>query len=462
MGERRIRVLVVDDEAAMREVLEMRLTEWGHEVHVAATPDEAERMADRLEPDVVLSDVVLPGVSGIELLRRLQAGDPGRPVILITAHGSIDDAVEAMKLGARDFLTKPLDYTKLRLTLEAASREARQRRASQALDRTLAEGAGLGPLVGTSAAMQEVYGLIRAVAGSDASVIVTGESGTGKELVARAIHSLSRRAAGAFVPVNLAAVPEGLVESELFGHEKGAFTGAQAVRRGCFELADGGTLFLDEITEMPAMMQPKLLRVLEGAHLRRVGGSQEIGFDVRVIAATNRDPEQAAEQGLLRRDLYYRLNVFAIALPPLRERDGDVPLLVQHLLGELNRKHGASVRGLDGEALSLLLAYPWPGNVRELRNVIERAVILARDSMIAPNHLPPYLRTAPAAPVPPASGATVPIPEGATAEQAERILILTAIERAGGNKAEAARRLGLDVKTIRNKLRQWAAEPGSR
>ena len=457
MAERTLTLLVVDDEAAMREVLEMRLTEWGHRVLLAGDGAEARATAERERPDAVISDVQLPGLGGLELLQALKAGGSDRPVILITAYGSIDEAVEAMKLGARDFLTKPLDYAKLRATLAALAAELDRRGQVRRLESALEKGAGLAAIVGRSPRMREVFTLVEAVAASDAAVIVTGESGTGKELVARAIHDLGRRSSGPFVAVNVAAIPEGLAESELFGHEKGAFSGAVAARAGCFELADRGTLFLDEVTEMPAALQTKLLRVLEGGRLRRVGGTREMGFDVRVITATNRDPAQAVELGLLRRDLYYRLNVFTLALPPLREREGDVVLLAQHFVLQFNAKHGARVEGLGREAERSLRSYAWPGNVRELRNVIERAVILAREGWIEPQHLPPFL---------PGAGAAgddgIVIPAGATAAEAERVLVLETLKRAGNNKAEAARQLGVDVKTIRNKLKAYGADPDGR
>ena len=457
MAERALTLLVVDDEAAMREVLEMRLTEWGHRVLLAGDGAEARATAERERPDAVISDVQLPGLGGLELLQALKAGGSDRPVILITAYGSIDEAVEAMKLGARDFLTKPLDYAKLRATLAALAAELDRRGQVRRLESALENGAGLAAIVGRSPRMRELFALIEAVAASDAAVIVTGESGTGKELVARAIHDLGRRSGGPFVAVNVAAIPEGLAESELFGHEKGAFSGAVAARAGCFELADRGTLFLDEVTEMPAALQTKLLRVLEGGRLRRVGGSREMAFDVRVIAATNRDPAQAVELGVLRRDLYYRLNVFTLALPPLREREGDVVLLAQHFVRQFNAKHDARVEGLGREAERSLRSYAWPGNVRELRNVIERAVILARDGWIESQHLPPFL---------PGAGAAgddgIVIPAGATAAEAERVLVLETLKRAGNNKAEAARQLGVDVKTIRNKLKAYGADPDGR
>jgi DNA-binding NtrC family response regulator len=445
-----LRILVVDDEAAMREVLEMRLSEWGYRVTLAASAEEARRLAEREHPDVVISDVVLPEVSGLELLQLLKAGDRERPVVLITAYGSIDEAVEAMKLGAHDFLTKPLDYGKLQATLAAVAKEIARRGHVRRLEAALERGAGLAGLVGRSAKMREVFRLVEAVAASDAAVIICGESGTGKELVARAVHDLSRRAHGPFIAVNVAAIPEGLAESELFGHEKGAFSGAVAARPGCFELAHGGTLFLDEITEMPLTLQAKLLRVLEGEAVRRVGGTRETHFDVRATAATNRDPLAAVEQGILRRDLFYRLNVFMITLPPLREREGDVALLTQHFVRQFNAKHGTTVEGIAGDSERLMRDYGWPGNVRELRNVIERAVILARSGWIEPHHLPPFLQ----GPAGEAAGAIV-IRPGATAAEAERVLILETLRRAGNNKAEAARQLGIDVKTIRNKLKAY-------
>ena len=457
MSESTPTVLVVDDEPAMREVLETRLEGWGYRVLLAADAESARALVLRDLPDLVLSDVVLPGLTGIELLSALKSGDPSRPVVLITAHGSVDTAVEAMKLGASDFLTKPLDPERLQRTLAAALDERERLREVHRLESTLAETAGLGPLVGVSPAMQEVHRMVRAVAASDASILVSGESGTGKELVARAVHDLSPRRSGPFVAINAAAIPEGLTESELFGHERGAFTGATTAREGCFERADGGTLFLDEITEMPVGLQTRLLRVLEEGRLTRVGGSRPIPFSVRVVAATNREPAAAVEGGRLRRDLYYRLNVFHIALPPLRDRGDDVILLAHHFLRVFNDKHGMDVRGFDDGARELLRGFTWPGNVRELRNLVERAVILAGRGWIEPAHLPPDLRRPSSAP-----GEIVAVPVDATVAEAERLLILDTLERVGHNKAEAARRLGVDVKTIRNKLRQYRradAEP---
>ena len=450
--KRRYTILVVDDEPSMREVLRLRLGQWGFEVAVAASASEAEALAAKASLDLVLCDVVLPDGSGLDLLPKLRGDSPPRPVIMITAHGSIDAAVEAVKRGARDFLTKPLDYTKLKAVLDDAVSEVEQRSSLKRLEETLAKGSGLGPLIGNSKPMLELYELIGVLAGSDASALITGESGTGKELVAHAIHDRSRRASGPFVAVNAAAIPEGLMESELFGNEKGAFTGAVSARPGCFELANRGTLFLDEIAEMPAPLQPKFLRTLENGRVRRLGGATESAFDVRLLAATNRVPEEAVRDGLLRADLYYRLNVFTLVLPPLRERKEDVPLLVQHFVGLFNRKHGALVAGVRPDVLALLQNYPWPGNVRELRNVIERAVILTRAGWIELSHLPTYVRR------PDDAGEELRLPAGLTLAAAEKVLILQTLKEAGQNKAEAARRLGLDVKTIRNKLKQYGLD----
>jgi DNA-binding NtrC family response regulator len=443
------RVLVIDDEPALREVLSLRIGSWGYHVTTASDVAEAERLLREETPDIVITDVLLPDVSGLDLLRRLRAGELSCPVILITAHGSIDVAVEAMKEGAQDFLTKPLDYTKLHALLESTAGDLRRRAQAREMETELAGGAGLGLLIGRSAPMQELYGTLEMLAASDASALITGESGTGKELVAHTIHQLSGRSEGPFVAVNAAAIPEGLIESELFGHEKGAFTGAVRSRAGCFEMADRGTLFLDEIAEMPMALQPKLLRLLEDGRVRRLGGGKEMTFDVRVLAATNRPAAAAVEDGHLRADLYYRLNVFELRVPALRERIEDVPLLAQHFVGEFARKHRMEVEGLRDETRELLEGYPWPGNVRELRNVVERAVIVARVGWIEPSHLPPYFR----------AGAglepMLKLPVGTSAAEAEKALILKTLEHVGNNKAEAARQLGLDVKTIRNKLRAY-------
>jgi DNA-binding NtrC family response regulator len=450
VNNRKTKILVVDDEAAMREVLDMRLQEWGYEVRLAQDGMEAKLFVESFDPDIVISDVVMPEISGLDLLKQLKAGKRHRPIILVTAQASIEMAVEAMKQDASDYLQKPLDYPKLRSILDKVEKDLEQLHETHRLISQLERDAGFGDFIGKSKPMREVYELISSIGSTDASVIITGESGTGKELAAQTIHKLSGRASGPFVAINAAAIPENLMESEIFGHEKGAFTGAVGSRAGCFEMANRGTLFMDEIAEMPLVLQPKLLRVLEDRRVRRLGGSQEFFVDVRVLAATNREPRETVENGRLREDLFYRLNVFTVALPPLRERRTDIPLLAQSFIREFNQKHNARVEALRKEAQELLIAYSWPGNVRELRNIMERAVILAKGEWIEVSHLPAYLlnsRTEVAA--------KIVLPPGVTAADAEKELILRTLRRTGNNKAEAARQLGLDVKTIRNKLKSY-------
>lgn len=449
MLEEGMKVLVVEDDAAMREVLKLRLQQWGFQVLLASDGQQASQLVENRHPDIVLSDVVMPEMSGLQLLRVLRGSNQNRPVILITAHGSVDVAVEAMKQGAHDFLTKPLDYSKLKSIVLAAQREIKTRESSRRLVSQLERGSGFGSFIGTSRAMREVYRLVKTVSRGHASVLITGESGTGKELVSKTIHEIGPRAQGPFIAVNAAAIPAELMESEVFGHEKGAFTGASSFRQGCFELAHQGTLLLDEIVEMSPFLQAKLLRVLEDGGVRRLGGKHEIRVDVRVLAATNQDPWQAVKNGRLREDLYYRLNVFTIPLPPLRERSSDIPLLAQHFISWFNEKHKLQIEGLHDHALELLQNYSWPGNVRELKNVVERAVVLASGRWITASHLPPYIAR------PEDSPSRIVIPVGVTLEDAEKELILKTLQRTGNNKAETARQLGLDVKTIRNKLKSY-------
>ncbi len=451
----RTRILVVDDEAALRDILITRLEHWGYECHGAADVAAAERALESFDPDLVLSDIRMPRVTGLELLRRLRSGKRHRlPVVMMTAHGTIDDAVEAMKHGAVDFLTKPLDDHRLRSVLDTIVEDLARSRAIRALEQDLATSMGIGGLVGASPAMRKLYELIELVAGSDASALITGESGTGKEVVARAIHELSARRDGPFVGLNAAAIPETLIESELFGHDRGAFTGAVRSRAGAFEQANGGTLFLDELAEMPVFLQPKLLRILEERTVRRLGGDREVTLDVRVLAATNYSPLAAMEEGKLRDDLFYRLNVFELRVPPLRERPDDLPLLGHHFVRELSRKHGADVYGLRETTLELLQAYRWPGNVRELRNLIERAVIVAREGWLEPSHFPAYISRQPHR----ADEPVVLLPVGISAAEAEKRLLLKTLEHVGYNKAEAARQLGIDVKTVRNRLKAFESD----
>lgn len=454
MTARKRKILVVDDDAGIRASLGVILQNWGFEALQASDAAEAIRLVERQDPDIVITDLVMPETSGLDLLRSLKAGDPHRPVLLITAQGNIDVAVEAMKLGARDFLTKPLtDLPKLKALLDDAERELEMRRKARRLTARIEENGGLGDFVGVSKAIREVFELIESVAQRDVSVMITGESGTGKEVVARTIHKMSRREDKPFVAINAAAIPESLIESELFGHERGAFTGAVATRQGVFEQANGGTLLIDEIAEMPMALQPKLLRVLADGKVRRLGGSYEFEFDVRVLASTNRDPMKAIEDGKLREDLYYRLNVVPIALPPLRARADDIALLVQHFITEFNTKHRLTIEGATDEALAMLKAYAWPGNVRELRNVIERSVVLAKSDWIEEKDLPPYVRNPSLRP----EKLVFAVGETTVAD-AERELILKTLERAANNKAEAARQLGVDVKTIYNKLKSYGIE----
>jgi len=444
------KVLLVDDDPDAQDIMQIYLGQWGFQVRIASNGTEARDLADTYNPDIVISDVVMPELSGLELLRCLQSSDPGRPVILITGYSSVDMAVEAMKEGAQDFLTKPLDYSKLKSILEAARIDLKVRKESQELSTQLERGAGFGPLVGKSRVMKELYKLIKTVAGSEAPVIISGESGTGKELVARSLHDQSARSKEPFIAVNSAAIPQDLIESEIFGHEKGAFTGAIAEHPGCFELSNRGTLLLDEIAEMPILLQSKLLRVLEGSKIRRLGGVKEFSVDVRVIASTNQNPRHAVESGNLREDLYFRLNVFSLLVPPLREHKDDVPLLAQYFIQQFNQKHSLHVEALREGALKMLKAYSWPGNVRELKNAMERAVIMARGNWIETSHLPPYIQN----PVAEDTSSFV-LPLGVSAARAQKELILRTLKKAGNNKAEAARQLGLDVKTILKKLKSY-------
>jgi len=449
---RKVKVLVVDDDPTMRDVLELRLSRWGFDVVVTGEADGAAEVVRREDPDVVLSDVVMPGLSGLDLLRVLKGSDPDRPVVLLTAHGTVERAVEAMKAGALDFLTKPLDYSNLKVVLEQAIRDSEglSRAGKGGVPTPVGEN-GFGYFVGKSPLMLEAYELIRSVGQRDVPVLITGESGTGKELAARMIHESGARKSAPFVAVNASAIPRELVESEIFGHVKGAFTGATQDREGCFEMAAGGTLFLDEIGEMPMELQPKLLRVLDEARFRRVGGQKEIAVDVRVISATNVDPSVAVRDRVMREDLYYRLSVVTLHLPPLRERNGDLPLLSSHFLDLFAEKHSLRVRAIREEALAMLEAYPWPGNVRELRNVMERAVVVSSGEWIEPSHLPAYLRN-------PVQKTEFEVLDGVTVAEVEKRLILQTLDATGNNKTEAARRLGLNVKTIRNKMKAYGLD----
>ncbi len=457
------RVLIVDDEETQRTGLANMVTAWGFTAETAADGQEALDKLGTFAAHVMVTDLMMPRMDGFELLRRLTAQGGGPPAIVVTAFGNIETALATMHdLGAFWFLEKPIEPRALRVLLERAAAQQRLVEEAERLKRELSYQGVLGDLVGRSAPMQEVFSLVRQVAPSKAAVLVSGESGTGKELVARAVHSLSPRAAGPFVAINCAAMPETLMESELFGHEKGAFTGALERRAGCFELAQSGTLLLDEIGDMPVATQAKLLRVLEDSHVRRLGGKSEILVDVRVIASTNKVLSEALRKNELREDLYYRLNVFHINLPPLRERLDDLPLLVEALLRDLNRKHGTKIVDVAPEVMEEFHRYHWPGNVRELRNTLERAAILSGEGTIDAVHLPRNFNAAGAA-VQPAGDhdpATVRLRVGVTIDEAEKELIQHTLQHTKNNKTRAAEILGISLKTLHNKLKEYGAAEG--
>src|SRR5437868_5235646 len=383
------RVLIVEDEENERTGLAELIAGWGYRAESAQDGAEGLEKIHSWSPSIVVTDMKMPRLGGLELLEKLATDAQTMAVIVVTAQGTIDSAVQAMRMGAYDYITKPIDTNRLRTILQNASALLGTRAELELTRRKLRDAGSLGSLIGPSKKMQEIFHLIEMVAPSTASVLITGESGTGKELVARTIHELSPRKGKPFVPINCAAIPETLIESEIFGHEKGAFTGALERRAGCFELAEGGTLLLDEIGEMPAGTQAKLLRVLEDSKLRRLGSKVESAVDVRVLAATNKDPEQAVSSAHLRQDLYFRLNVFHIHLPPLREHKEDLPELIRTLLNELNAKHDRKVATVSEAVLNQFKNYSWPGNVRELRNTSERAIIVCEEAVVETKHLPP-------------------------------------------------------------------------
>jgi DNA-binding NtrC family response regulator len=449
------KVLIVEDELHALTGLAELVSGWGYRTETARDGLEALERVQAWQPGIVVTDLKMPRMDGLELLERLNELNEKQAVVVLTAQGSIELAVEAMKMGAYDFLQKPIDATRLRTILSNATRQRETELELEVTRRKLRDTGVLGPMVGSSRKMQELFALIERVAPSNVSVLITGESGTGKELVARTLHDLSPRKTKPFVAVNCAAIPETLIESEIFGHEKGAFTGAMERRAGCFELAEEGTLLLDEIGEMPIGTQAKLLRVLEERKLRRLGSKVESPVDVRVLAATNKEPETAVADGHLRGDLYYRLNVFNIHMPPLREHKEDIPAVVESMLLDMNRKHGRRVSGIDGELLARLMAYDWPGNVRELRNTIERAVVLSMEEQLEVHHLPPGFGTRSVRPSPEVDGDAIQVKVGATVDEAEQLLILKTLESTGNNKTRAAEKLGISLKTLHNKLKEY-------
>jgi DNA-binding NtrC family response regulator len=452
-----MRVLVVDDDPDQRELLQSVLRGWGHEVLAAGNGVEALSLVESSRPSVMITDLQMPQMDGFELMERLRSEGVLLPTLVLTGFGSVSVAVETVhKYGGFWFLEKPVDTKSLRELLDRALGQSRLATENELLRLELAQRGVLGDLIGSSHAMQNLFALIRRVAPTNASVLITGESGSGKELVARAIHSNSGRSTEPFLAINCAAMPETLMESEIFGHEKGSFTGAFERKAGALELAECGTLFLDEIGEMPMAMQAKLLRVLEDMRFRRLGGKQELTANVRVLSATNREPQQAIREGKLREDLYYRLNVFRLELPPLRERMEDVPAIVETLIQKLNAKHRTRVTHLADDAKEVLLAHRWDGNVRELRNVVERATILAGEGPILKQHL--MIHSKGQEPAAKGVDSVLPITVGMTLDEAERVLIEATLKHANNNKTRAASVLGTSAKTLHAKLRQYRVE----
>ncbi len=452
------RVLIVEDEPSTRLGLTELVRTWGFTADSAGDGQEALQRITVFRPSIIISDLVMPQMGGLELLRALQDDGGDFTVVILTAQGTVETAVEAIKAGAYDYLTKPIEPQRLKILLDKIVERQDTLREVKQLRRQLREHGTFGRMIGSSSNMRKVYQTVEQSAPTSASVLIWGESGTGKELVAQTIHQLSPRAQMPFVPINCAAIPETLLESEIFGHEKGAFTGAVDRREGCFELADRGTLFLDEIAEMTPATQVKLLRVLQERRFRRLGGRNEQTVDVRVIAATNVNPAEAVKSGKLREDLYYRLNVFAIELPTLRQRKEDLPLLIQSFLAEFNARNNKNVSALDPAAMRILEQYNWPGNVRELRNVIERAVILSSGEFVDPRQLPPLVTESPDVAKP-----TLSLTPGTTVEEAERRLILMTLEHTRDNKTRAAEILGISLKTLHNKLNRLRGRiPGKR
>jgi DNA-binding NtrC family response regulator len=449
------KVLIVDDEQAARIGLSEIVSAWGYETRSASDGQEALDIAADFHPQAVITDVFMPRLDGFGLLAKLREDHPETAVILLTGQGTIEDAVRAVKEeGAFYYFEKPINTKQVSVVLQRAIEQFSTMQENVRLRRQLSEYGAFGKLVGNSHAMRQVYTMIEQVASSSVSVLITGESGTGKEVVAQTIHQLSPRAARPFVPINCSAIPESLMESELFGHERGAFTGAIARRDGCFELANGGTLLLDEIAEMPVMLQAKLLRVLEDRKVRRLGGSKEVPIDVRVLAATNKDPLEAVRKNEFREDLLYRLNVIHIKLPALRERRDDIPLLAEYMVMELSRRHDRPARVIANDVLELFARHPWPGNVRELRNVMEHAVIVCDKHQIEKTHLPSQLFNAGALIV----EDTITLPVGISLDEAERQLILKTLIKTKNNKTRAAELLHVSLKTLHNKLKLYREE----
>jgi DNA-binding NtrC family response regulator len=451
-----LRLLVAEDDRSTREAWRELVASWGYTVQ---TVEDGEKAIDKMrtfEPHILLLDLKLPRRNGLEVLRALRELGSSVATIVVSGEGDIPDAVETMKLGAYDYMRKPIDPSHLRVVLNNISTHLSVTEENQRLRRKLIESGELGPIVGRSLLMKRVMTLVEEVAPTSASVLIVGESGTGKELVARTIHDMSTRRNGPYVAINCAALPETLMESELFGHERGAYTGADRKREGCFELANGGTLLLDEITEMRVEVQAKLLRVIEDQKLRRLGGAAEIPLDVRLLAASNRNLLEATRHGKLREDLYYRLNVFTIELPALRDRVEDIPPLIEMFISQFADANGKKVTGVDNECLEILKTHRWPGNVRQLRNVIERATIVTQGTLITAADLPTEFRRLDR------KGQQFELRLGDSLDEVERAFIFKTLDFTKGNKVRAAEILGISLKTLYNRLERYLGKERSK
>jgi DNA-binding NtrC family response regulator len=449
-------ILIVEDEAKMRRLLELNLADEGYAVHSAADAEAGLNIVRQEKIDLVLTDLKLPGMDGLEFLQMLKRANTTIPVVVMTAYGTVETAVEAMKAGAADYVLKPFPLAEIQLVIRKELDVRRLREENVSLREALSQRYEFKNIVARSPKMQEILAIVERVAPTNSTVLLGGESGTGKDLIARAIHQHSRRSSGPFVKINCTAIPENLLESELFGYERGAFTGAVNPKPGKFELADKGTIFLDEIGDVPSAIQVKLLRVLQEREFERLGGTKTLKVDVRLVAATNRDLRAALEQGTFREDLYYRLNVVPISIPPLREHKEDIPYLVDHFIERFSREAGKQMSGITPGALNMLLNFHWPGNVRELENIIERAVAFANDATIDVQDIRLDLSPVRDRPATSSAGgvaASGPFPpEGMTLEQYEDEIIREAVHRANGNKSQAARLLGLSRNALRYRL----------
>ncbi len=447
------KILVVDDQSAHAEILAEALISVGHGCIVATSADEAKDRLRKESVDIVITDLVLGDRDGLDLIREAQSIDPFIAVVVVTGHGTVETAVEAMQLGAVDYLRKPVDLAGLRIRVERALEGAALRRRADELERTIDDRFGFEGIIGSSHGMHAIVQKMQQVAPTDASILILGESGTGKELFAKAIHANSRRKGNVFVPLNCAALGEGVLESELFGHERGAFTGATSLRKGRFEHADMGTLFLDEVGDIPASVQVKLLRVLEEGEVVRMGSNDPVPTDVRLICATHRNLRERIEQEMFREDLFYRINVVTIEIPPLRDRTVDIPLLVSHFLEDYSRIHDKSIEGISREALRVLTTYRWPGNVRELKNAIENMVVTSQGTVLEVVDLPGHIHAGqPNAP-------THAVAVGTTIQEMERDLIFSTLEFVQGNRRKAAKSLGIGERTLYRKIQEYGLRP---